>query len=118
MKNAEQQLLDELRELQSKLTVARQRKPWRCPECKKTTQVRLIDLVVIKYYVSPYSCSGGDYWTEGSHPEYNVHCSKCDKNIRLYHSKYGDEGDIVQKAWEITNEYRSYFKSQESVQRE
>jgi len=129
MKNAEQQLLDELAELQLELEAVRRRKPWRCPECKKTTQIRLLDLRVVEFYVPPEFSAGGDYWTEGENPEYNVLCPKCDQCIRLYHSKFSvfseewletDQGkrDILrQKTWEITNQYRSYFKSKEFIQR-
>ena len=45
-----------------------------CKRCKQRTKVSNTTVIKKHYYVQPYSCSGGDYW---SFDYYIVVCSKC-----------------------------------------
>lgn len=49
----------------------------KCPNCGADNELRELDAVVWEFYVRPYSCSGGDYWTEGDIPDFNINCPKC-----------------------------------------
>ncbi len=49
--------------------------------CGKKSQIRNLVYIQTHYYVSPYSCSGGDYWNEG---EGQFDCPKCGYRNRLY----------------------------------
>lgn len=82
---------------------------WKCPGCKRGTQIRFLNLIVPKYYVPPSGCNDGDYWTEGSNPEYNIICPKCSQRIRVYHSNF----DVpLKELWILTHSLRSSFKSE------
>lgn len=60
----------------------KQRRIWRCPLCERGTQIGRLKLVTMLFYVPPYSCTGGDYWTAGEKPEYKIRCIKCNRNVR------------------------------------
>ena len=123
---SEKQLLKQRKQLDSQIDKLRMAKPWRCLACERTTQVRFLTLIVENYYIEPYSCTGGAYWTEGENPTYRIKCPKCNQEIRLYHSryehtkewlatKYGRRHQREQKLWQVTNEYRYEFKSETTL---
>lgn len=82
---------------------------WKCLHCNKGTQIRFLDLIVIKYYIPPSGCVDGAYWTEGTNPEYNILCPKCSQVVRVYKSTFDN---TLSKLWELTHSLRSSFKSE------
>jgi ribosomal protein L37AE/L43A len=110
----------EIKALKQKRHSLRGKQIWKCPLCEKGTQIGRLDLVVIKFYVRPYSCTGGDYWTEGDKPEYKVHCPKCNRNIREINSNGrgvgfdGLRGVFSEKRWTLINTHRDAFASEKS----
>ncbi len=49
--------------------------------CGKKSRIGNLVYIQTHYYVSPYSCSGGDYWNEG---EGQFDCPKCGHRNRMY----------------------------------
>ena len=64
-------------------------------KCGKENQLQSLVLKEIEFYVEPFSCSGGDYWTSGPAPEYNVECPHC-KKVTRYHD-YEQGWDTTRK---------------------
>jgi len=56
------------------LVAARGRRMIGCGSCEKKSPARLWVLLQKEFYVSPYSCTGGDYWRDG---EKDIKCPKC-----------------------------------------
>lgn len=54
--------------------------------CGKLLAVHTIQYIQTHWYVSPYSCTGGDYWNEG---EGDFICPKCSYRNRLRWSGVG-----------------------------
>jgi len=80
--------------------------------CGKMHAIKNLDLIVTHFYISPYSCSGGDYWKEG---EWNFG-GPCGVRNRLLFNDYGvdwQQRGTVGEAAEPTfkNLYRYLFKS-------
>jgi len=48
--------------------------------CGKGTKIKNLILIQTHWYVSPYGCTGGDYWKRG---ECNFICPKCEHRNRL-----------------------------------
>lgn len=117
----EKQLEHQKAQIEKRLATARGRKFWVCPGCQQRTQVRLLDLVVRLYYVEPFSCTGGDYWTRGDKPTFYVTCPKCDKEMRLYHGVYKTipyesltpHGKAIHDAWKVCSNYEKDFRNVE-----
>jgi hypothetical protein len=65
--------------------------------CGKRTQIRNLVYIQTHFYVSPWGCTGGDFWKEG---EGAFNCPKCDYRNRLY-----DRPDIM--------DLKPYFESVE-----
>lgn len=73
-----------------------------CAECNKSMIVKESTLVDVEYYVQPYSCTGGDYW---SHQEYRVVCQHCSIHNRIMLSDY----DLPYSAREKISNRREYM---------
>lgn len=48
--------------------------------CGHRTKLKDITYIATNYYISPYGCTGGDYWNEG---EGNWICPNCNHRNRL-----------------------------------
>lgn len=46
----------------------------RCLNCGKVHKANTLKLLDIQYYVPPFGCTGGAYWT---HSEYAIKCEDC-----------------------------------------
>ena len=57
-----------------------------CPYCEKRSQLKKWILISNYYYVRPYSCNGGDYWSHED--DYNLVCPKCQEVSRTYKPCY------------------------------
>lgn len=92
---------------------------WKCPLCKRGTQIGRLHLIAMKFYVAPYSCTGGDYWIVGDRPEYKIHCPKCDRNVREIDSDSrgvgfdGHRGFFSVKRWQLIHTNKNFFASQD-----
>lgn len=82
---SEAALQREIQTLEAKLKDQRSRKYWCCAKCKRRTQIRHLKIEVVLFYVRPFSCTGGDYWTEGKQPDFYVKCPKCKAEVREYY---------------------------------
>lgn len=101
----EAELDEKIQFLQEEKQRIRSQRKLTCPRCHKGTQIKNIDLYDRQYYVSPYSCTGGDYWT---HDEYGYVCPKCKTYIRVHH--YCDDYAFVEKyKWNFKS-YHQAFK--------
>jgi hypothetical protein len=69
--------------------------------CGKKTAIKNIVYIRTHWYVSPYGCTGGDYWNEG---EGQFICPKCGNRNRLTDS-WGEKGR------EKLSKYQRQFKS-------
>ncbi len=105
------------KKLAEKLAEAKRNLQYECPDCKAKTSIKDLTLQKEIFYVEPYGCTAGDYWTEGSSPEFAIVCPCCSKRT-TYH-EYKDHGwDIDQnkKRYEalgvtkLLDENRYYFK--------
>lgn len=79
--NREQQIETEIQNLVAEREAIRSRRTWKCPHCEKRTQLAKLTIIQDHYYVRPYSCSGGDYWT--SSKEVFIPCPKCETVVRI-----------------------------------
>lgn len=93
-------------ELRAELDEARRRKRIKCEKCGKGTQVSKLIYVQTRWYVAPYSCTGGDYWKDG---EGQFMCPKCEHVNRLY-----DKPEIV-KLKSHFREVRQGYKSRQGL---
>lgn len=73
--------MQQLREAQYQLREAIGNSFLVCRSCKKKSKVSTITLIQSHWYVTPYSCNGGDYWNTGE-KQYN--CPKCGHRNRDY----------------------------------
>ncbi len=106
-----------LKRVQEELLHLKKRQTITCNSCKAKPKLDSIILQVIQYYVSPHGCTGGDYWTEGDSPEFNVTC-ECGAKTR-YHD-YDRTDWQKPKPISITKfivENRRYFKGEEIIKR-
>lgn len=46
----------------------------KCLNCGEVHDAGSVKLLDIQFYVTPYGCTGGDYWT---HSEYTIKCEGC-----------------------------------------
>jgi hypothetical protein len=76
----------ELDALRTKEGKKKSRRYVTCGGCDRRSQIGKIVYLQTHYYVRPYSCSGGDYWTP-SNGEFI--CPKCGVRNRLL-AKYSD----------------------------
>jgi len=67
----------QLLKLQKRLQVLKGRQTIKCNACGHENELNSLTLEVEYYYVEPYGCSGGDYWTDGDAPAYNITCPIC-----------------------------------------
>lgn len=74
-------------ELCAELDGFRRRRRVLCRSCGRRTVVSALTYIQTHFYISPYSCTGGDYWKEG---EGQFDCPKCGARNRLY-----DRPDVV-----------------------
>jgi hypothetical protein len=111
----------EIAALKNKRHSLRGKQLWKCTLCQRGTQLRNLHLVIIKYYVRPYGCTGGDYWTAGERPEYMIECVKCGEAIREIDSDgsgvgfYGQRASFSTKRWQLIHSNHDAFASIEYV---
>ena len=98
--------------LQERKRKMRNRRIWKCECCGKGTILRKLHLRIMQYYVRPYSCNGGDYWTTGDNPEYNIVCPKCRARIRVY-GGIMLRSETQNKQWHFIHDHRRDFGSHE-----
>lgn len=103
MPTTEENLEKQIELLKQKLAKTRKNKKFRCPNCNQITPLRKLDLLISQFYVEPYSCTGGDYWTEGDNPTYYITCPKCNKENRIYSCLKGP-------LYQFVKEYRWNFR--------
>jgi rubrerythrin len=84
---AEAEIDKQIKDLQEQKERLRSNRKWKCPSCGKGTAISKLTVQVVEYYVEPYSCTGGDYWTSGENPEYNIECPKCNSTVRETHCR-------------------------------
>ena len=96
----------EIQELNKQLKSAKKSRRWKCPHCAKATSVGKLPLEVVKFYVSPHGCTGGDYWTEGEDPDFHITCPKCEREVREYYCRSGGEARYA-----LVKKYRNHFES-------
>lgn len=65
----------------SRVKKARRLLPVRCNHCGVHTPVGEMEYIQTLWYVKPYSCTGGDYWSEG---EGCFACPACGYENRLF----------------------------------
>jgi hypothetical protein len=96
----DQEIGNEIAKLEEKRSKLRKNRIWRCPACGNKAAIKDLALKIEHYYVPPYSCTGGAYWSQTG--VYQIRCAKCDKNIRYW--------DTACKGWIFINDHRNYFK--------
>lgn len=62
-----------------------------CAKCGHGNKVKDITIRQHQYYVEPYGCTGGDYWTLGTNPDRSFICGKCNIVNRMF----GYEDDSI-----------------------
>lgn len=85
----------------------------RCRACANYHAIKDMRLIVTHWYVSPYGCSGGDYWDEG---EWHAVCPTTEtRNRLLFNDRYEDRKTIGKGA-EVTFKhiYRGLFKESQN----
>lgn len=55
-----------------------------CASCHQGIKVGDVLVRLHQYYVEPYSCTGGDYWTLGDNPDRSFVCPHCNVTNRLF----------------------------------
>ena len=80
--NREDQIKKEIADLQDEREKLRANKQLMCDGCGKRSQIKKWIVIRNYHYIRPYSCSGGDYWTDSE--DYNLVCPKCGSTGRVY----------------------------------
>ena len=62
----------------------------RCTVCRKQSRLFSWTFIQDKYYVEPYSCTGGDYWLNSETRGCHLVCPKCSGEIYLYNHPQRD----------------------------
>lgn len=87
-----------LEEAKLKLKRATGARRWKCPSCRVWSRLDSLEVEVVNFYVVPHGCSEGDYWTEGSQPDFHVACPVCGVKTCIYHLL--DGYDLIERARE------------------
>lgn len=95
----ELRLREQIRELYAEINRIRGMRKWTCKKCGRREVIKNLYLVKDNYYVSPYSCTGGDYWRESD--ELKIICPQCGIMSRYY----GDTNNL----YKLVKEYRNNF---------
>lgn len=66
-----------------------------CVRCKRSSVISKWKIKIPKYYIEPYSCMGGGYWTVGKKPDYRAICPKCDIESRILSFQDTKEWNII-----------------------
>lgn len=66
----------EITALEVEKIAIKKRKLVTCAKCKKRTTVGKLIIFNEEWYVSPYGCTGGDYWNTSK--RYEFFCPKCE----------------------------------------
>lgn len=74
LKQARAKKLRETGSIQSQLNAALARKRLLCHHCGKRSTVGKTTYVQTRFYIAPYSCTGGDYWQAGEGRFVCLHC--------------------------------------------
>lgn len=95
-------LEEKLSKTQQDLNTVKSKQEIQCGSCGNIDQIGNLIYLQDHWYVSPYSCSGGDYWREG---EGGFLCSKCGvKNRLIFESEfwiaYKPQFKAVEETWE------------------
>lgn len=74
--------------------------------CGKKTSIKNLVYIRTHWYVSPYGCTGGDYWNEG---EGQFVCPKCNHRNRLTDA-WGEKGreKLSKLQWQFKSITDSY----------
>lgn len=110
MRNREQEINSEITILKIEAELIRSRRMWACPSCKKRTQLSKLTLIQDHYYIEPYSCSGGAYWSTCK--EVFIPCPKCETVIRICDSFVQTQRNIHindDKMYEFVINHCSHF---------
>lgn len=122
--NREDQIKKDIDELYKEREIIRSRKTLKCGSCGKRSQISKWIVIDNFYYVRPYSCSGGDYWSHMD--DYNLVCPKCEAVGRTYleswiagckkenkelsqHFLYNDTTDSDLALFTFVREHHKYF---------
>ena len=54
-----------------------------CTKCRKKSRLSSWTFIQGRYYVEPYSCTGGAYWLNSETYLCHIVCPKCDEEIYL-----------------------------------
>lgn len=74
-------LQKQIEDLEQQIVDTRANHFFKCPTCKKKTQVKKLTLIREHWHVPPHGCTGGDYW---KFDQYHVVCHKCSTANRVY----------------------------------
>jgi hypothetical protein len=86
--------------LAEKIKKAKDNQCYDCPQCKISTAIKEMNLEVEIFYVEPSGCTDGDYWTEGTEPEYALTCPACHSRRRFRDYK-PKEWDYKSKEYKV-----------------
>ena len=111
MRNREQEIGAEINALRQEAELIRSRRTWKCPCCEKRTQLSKLTLIQDHYYVAPYSCNGGAYWTTSK--AVFIPCSTCDTVSRICDTFVQVRSRNIHidddKMYKFVTGHRSYF---------
>ena len=92
-------LRNEIAERRFEIARIRSLRKWTCKKCGCREVIKNLYLVMDYYYVSPYSCTGGDYWKQND--ELKVICPECGIMSRYY----GDTNQMYRLVKEYSNSF-------------
>lgn len=96
----------EANQLHAIVDESKRNKILKCYSCKKGKKVKNLTFVQTHFYVSPYSCTGGDYWNPGP---VGFTCPIC---LKFNSSRLSYEGKWSRP--EINN-LQKFFKNREDT---
>ena len=79
----EKEIQKQISKLEKQLVTVYRNTKIKCDHCKKFSKVKDIVFIENYFYIRPYSCTGGDYWTFND-KESDLLCPKCLKRSTLY----------------------------------
>ncbi len=63
----------------------------KCVKCQKKSRLGAWSFIQGRWYVEPYSCTGGDYWNYNRTETCHITCPKCGEENYIYTHPQKDE---------------------------
>jgi hypothetical protein len=83
---------EQIKQLQAEIRGLQSDVPWICPNCDYHNLTKHSTLHLYEYYVPPYSCAGGDYYTPEKYAR--IQCDSCEHYMQFLRAELDIPTDL------------------------